>query len=105
MDQFNTEQLLRTDPGIPATAPAAPAMQAPMQQAVDAETLRKWNLLLAKYKSGKAHLDQRVIDAERWWKLRNEFTEEVRSDPKNTGFRSKSSWLHNVIVNKHADAI
>ena len=105
MDQFNTEQLLRTDPGMPATAPAAPAMQAPMQQAVDAETLRTWNLLLAKYKSGKAHLDQRVIDAERWWKLRNEFTEEVRSDPKNTGFRSKSSWLHNVIVNKHADAI
>ncbi len=69
------------------------------------ETLRKWNLLLAKYKAGKAHLDQRVLDAERWWKLRNEFNEEVRSDPKNDGFRSRSSWLHNVIVNKHADAL
>lgn len=109
MDQFNIEQL-RPDPGQqlqPAMAQMnqAPAMQAPVQQAVNEETVRKWNLLLAKYKAGKAHLDQRVIDAERWWKLRNEFTEEVRSDPKNDGFRSKSSWLHNVIVNKHADAL
>ena len=106
MDQFNTEQLLRPDPGQqPAMLQQQQTMQPMQQQAVDEETVRKWNLLLAKYKAGKAHLDQRVLDAERWWKLRNEFTEEVRSDPKNTGFRSKSSWLHNVIVNKHADAI
>ena len=106
MELDNTVQFPLSDPGMqPAMAQQAQTMQAPVQQAVDSETVRKWNLLLAKYKSGKSHLDQRVIDAERWWKLRNEFTEEVRSDPKNTGFRSKSSWLHNVIVNKHADAI
>lgn len=108
MDQYNT---LTPDTGqnpmvMQAQQQAMQQQEAmPKQQAVDEETVRKWNLLLAKYKAGKAHLDQRVIDAERWWKLRNEFTEEVRSDPKNTGFRSKSSWLHNVIVNKHADAI
>ena len=79
--------------------------QETVQEVITKETLAKWNLLLTKYKAGKAHLDQRVIDAERWWKLRNEFNEEVRSDQKNDGFRAKSSWLHNVIVSKHADMI
>jgi hypothetical protein len=113
MDQFNTQMLRRPDTGqqavqqqnVMAQQQQQNAMAAPAQQVVNEETVRKWNLLLTKYKAGKAHLDQRVIDAERWWKLRNEFNEEVRSDPKNDGFRSKSSWLHNVIVNKHADAI
>ena len=75
------------------------------QQAVNEETLRKLNLLLVKYKAGKAKLDNRVKNAERWWKLRNEYMEEANTDPKNDGFRARSSWLHNVIVSKHADAI
>ncbi len=117
MDQFNTIQPTARQPAMAMQPDAAQQMQLnaqqmqqqqtamPVQQVVNEETVRKWNLLLTKYKAGKAHLDQRIVDAERWWKLRNEFNEEVRSDPKNDGFRSKSSWLHNVIVNKHADAI
>ena len=101
MDNFNpTIQNLRPEPGQ-VIAPAA----TPQQQVVNEETLREWGLLLTKYQGGKRHLDQRVKDAERWWKLRNEFNEEVRSDEKNDGFRAKSSWLHNVIVSKHADMI
>ena len=110
MDQFNTIQPTARQPSAAVQLDAAQQLMQqktamPVQQVVNEETVRKWNLLLTKYKAGKAHLDQRIVDAERWWKLRNEFTEEVRSDPKNDGFRSKSSWLHNVIVNKHADAI
>ena len=110
MDQFNTIQPTARQPSAAVQLDAAQQQMQqqtamPVQQVVNEETVRKWNLLLTKYKAGKAHLDQRIVDAERWWKLRNEFTEEVRSDPKNDGFRSKSSWLHNVIVNKHADAI
>ena len=107
MDQFNTIQPTARQPSMAMQLDAAQQQQTavPVQQVVNEETVRKWNLLLTKYKAGKAHLDQRIVDAERWWKLRNEFTEEVRSDPKSDGFRSKSSWLHNVIVNKHAVAI
>ena len=77
--------------------------QAPAAQPVDAEQLRKWNLALTQYKAGKAHTDTRVRNAESWWKLRNEYEEMKTTDRKAGGFRSKSAWLHNVIVSKHAD--
>ena len=110
MDQENKRQAGRSEQagteGADTSSGFALLNHLPLEgKAVTEETVRKWNITLAKYKAGKAHLDQRVLDAERWWKLRNEITEEVRSDPKNDGFRSKSSWLHNVIVNKHADAV
>lgn len=71
---------------------------------VDKEQLRKWMRMLQDYKAGKANLEARVIAAENWWKLRNT-TEENSYTQKtgNKGFVSKSAWLHNTIVNKHAD--
>ena len=74
-------------------------------QPVDAEQCRKWNELLARYKSGKVKLEKRIQDAEKWWRLRNEFTEDPETDhgDQKTGFRSKSAWLFNVIASKHAD--
>lgn len=53
--------------------------------------------VLQDYKSGKSATEKRIIDSESWWKLRNTRTEQ--------GFVSRSGWLHNVIVSKHADAI
>ena len=70
------------------------------------EQLNKLNSTLGRYKSAKQKLEKRVIQAENWWKLRNSF-EEKRSlfTPADAGFHSTTGWLHNVIVNKHADAI
>ena len=67
--------------------------------------LEKLNVILQRYKAGKRHLERRVQSAERWWKLRNAFEEGRSTDPKNGGFRAESSWLHNVIMSKHADAM
>ncbi len=92
MDYFETNIQTEQQPAV-------------IQQAVDKLRLLEWDQLLQKYKSGKARLDGRVKTAERWWKLRNEFVEEMQSDRKSDGFRAKSSWLHNVIVSKHADMI
>lgn len=74
-------------------------------QPVDADQIRKWNEALAKYKAGKAKLEKRVQDAERWWQLRNEFQEDPETDygDLKDKFRSKSAWLFNVIASKHAD--
>lgn len=75
-------------------------------QAIGSEQVRKLNGILRKYKSGKANTEARIIASENWWKLRNSAEER-----KNTaigldgGFTSVSGWLHNVIVNKHADAM
>lgn len=84
-----------------ATTEAVPAVLS--KQPVDEERLREWTLILSKYKAGKAKLEQRVTEAERWWKLRNEYEEQKITD-RHKGLRSGSAWLHSTIVSKHADA-
>ena len=71
---------------------------------------------LAKYKSGKANLDRRVVEDEEWWKLRHwryihgEQRGKVGEDENGktitrTGPEPASGWLFNAIINKHADAM
>ena len=73
--------------------------------AVDGARLEELTRILQGYKAGKAHLERRVVAAENWWKLRNAAEESRESSLADGGFRSKSGWLHNVIVSKHADAM
>jgi hypothetical protein len=83
-------------------APEAMAMITP----IGPEQLKEFTLILQKYKSGKTITEQRIIAAENWWKLRNTTEEQKESEVgKDGGFTSKSGWLHNVIVSKHADAM
>ena len=69
------------------------------------EQLKKFTEILEKYKSGKALTEQRIIASENWWKLRNSAEEQKNTEIVSKGFASKSGWLHNVIVSKHADAM
>lgn len=96
---MGAEELLPTEPG-PETEPTA----APVK-AITPERLREWDKLLKQYKSGKASIDRRTIDAEKWWKMRNQFMGEQATGKEKEGFRAKSAWLHNVISNKHANAM
>ena len=73
--------------------------------AVDGARLEELTRILRGYKAGKANLERRVVAAENWWKLRNAAEESRESSLADGGFRSKSGWLHNVIVSKHADAM
>ena len=82
----------------PATAPAA--------QAIGPEQLQKFMQILQQYKTGKAHTETRIVASENWWKLRNTMEEQKQTRiGADGGFTSKSGWLHNVIVSKHADAM
>lgn len=72
---------------------------------VDAARLEELTRILQGYKTGKANLERRVVAAENWWKLRNSAEESRESTLSDGGFRSRSGWLHNVIVSKHADAM
>ncbi len=72
---------------------------------VDGARLEELTRILQGYKAGKANLERRVVAAENWWKLRNAAEESRESAFSDGGFRSKSGWLHNVIVSKHADAM
>ncbi len=70
-------------------------------QPVDSARLREFDRILERYRSGKARTEQRIQDSERWWKLRNGGPAARSGED----FRSVSGWLHNVIVQKHADAM
>lgn len=70
------------------------------------EQLKKFMEVLQKYKAGKSQTERRIIASENWWKLRNTMEESKETEiGKDGGFTSKSAWLHNIIVSKHADAM
>ena len=74
--------------------------------AIGAEELKKFMKILHAYKAGKANTDRRIIASENWWKLRNTMEEQKETlIGADGGFTSRSGWLHNVIVSKHADAM
>lgn len=74
--------------------------------AIGAEELKKFMKILHNYKAGKANTDRRIIASENWWKLRNTLEERKETEiGLDGGFTSRSGWLHNVIVSKHADAM
>ena len=77
-----------------------------LRPAIGPEELKKFMKILHTYKAGKANTDRRIIASENWWKLRN--TQEEQKETgigTDGGFTSRSGWLHNVIVSKHADAM
>lgn len=72
---------------------------------IGSKQLNELTQILKKYKSGKTITENRIIASENWWKLRNASEEQEDTDIVKKGFVSKSAWLHNVIVSKHADAM
>lgn len=58
---------------------------------------------LMRYKSGKAHLDARLVEVEQWWKIRH--WEWMQERGAKNDMKTQSAWLFNVIISKHADGI
>ena len=58
---------------------------------------------LDKYRSGKARLEQRLIEVEQWWKIRH--WEWMQEQGAKNDMKTASAWLFNVIVSKHADGV
>ncbi|HWP80347.1 MAG TPA: hypothetical protein VN446_06850 [Candidatus Acidoferrum sp.] len=75
-------------------APALPVGEKEVQKAIEA---------LVRYKAGKAALEARVIEDERWYKLRHWEVMRGRK-PDETRPAPTSAWLFNTLQNKHADA-
>lgn len=65
------------------------------------DQIQKAEQIREKYKDGKKNLEQRIIENERWYKLRHwECMQDKKKDVQPT-----SAWLFNCIANKHADAM
>ena len=70
------------------------------------ERLNRATNTLLRYRSGKASVNRRVVNAQEWWKLNN--WQEIRKERGTIGadfHPSNTGWLWNCIVGKHADAI
>ena len=66
------------------------------------EQIRAALKTLRRYRAGKANLERRIIENEEFWKLRHW---EHIPEQGTTGLRTKSAWLVNVLLSKHADAM
>ena len=67
------------------------------------EQVQKAQEILRKYKDAKASLESRIVENERWYKLRHwEVVAEQQKGHKNDP-RPTSAWLFNSLANKHAD--
>ena len=71
------------------------------QQPIGVEEIRKAADTLQKYKEGKAALENRIVENEKWWRLRHWDT--IKSSNNTSDPEPVSAWLHNSINNKHAD--
>ncbi|MBE6685771.1 MAG: hypothetical protein E7591_00890 [Ruminococcaceae bacterium] len=69
---------------------------------IGANEISKANSILAKYKSGKANLESKIVANEDEWKLRA--WRGIGKENKET-VEKNSAWLWNCIVSKHADAM
>lgn len=65
------------------------------------EQVRAATQTLQDYKRGKANLEQKIVDNQKWYRVRHW---ECMRDKK-TDIQPSSAWLFNAIANKHADAM
>lgn len=74
----------------------------PVKKAIDEKRLAEATQILNQYKAGKANLEKRIIENERWYRLRH--WECMRKEAKQE-IEPVSAWLFNSIANKHASAM
>ena len=77
-------------------------MKIEQQLPIGREQIRAALETLRRYRAGKTNLERRIIENEEFWKLRH--WEHV-PEQGTTGLKTKSAWLVNVILSKHADAM
>lgn len=77
--------------------------------AIDKKRLEEVITILKDYKAGKANLEARIVEEERWWKLRHwdvirgKNGRETAKNPEEARPEPTSAWMFNSISNKHAD--
>ena len=68
---------------------------------ITSESIHRANEILNRYKEGKANLESRIVENDRWWRLRHWNTMRKAKDD----IAPASAWLFNSLASKHADAM
>lgn len=86
----------------PKEAPADDQAPGERVEVIDKKAIEKAIATLKEYKDGKRNLESRIVEEERWWKLRH--WDVIRNgEQSNDRPEPTSAWLFNSIANKHAD--
>lgn len=75
----------------------------PMRGPVDKNTISKGIDILKKYKAAKENLESRIIENEKWYKMRH--WDIIRRQNANQDPEPTTAWLFSTLANKHADAM
>ena len=77
----------------------------PTRTVIDKKAVEKAAQTLKDYKNAKSNLESRIVEEERWWKLRHWDVIRGKQNPQGAEARPEptSAWLFNSITNKHAD--
>lgn len=79
-------------------------MSGKRKDVIGEKEVAKAQTLLMEYQRGKQSLDERIVDEEKWWRLRHwEALKNTAGDTERV--KPTSAWLFNSIANKHADAM
>ena len=105
------QKLLGRDQGVQEEPVSTGTMPEPMTQVIDKKAIADAAATLRKYKEGKSNLESRIVEEERWWKLRH--WDVIRGKPKDAEEAKlqaerpepTSAWLFNSISHKHADVM
>lgn len=79
-----------------------------IQRIITEDDIAEATAILQKYKDGKANLENRIVEDEKWYKLQHWDlinAGKTEEEQKRTTVQSTSAWLFNTIANKHADAM
>lgn len=85
------------------------ALDNPMvQKVITEDDIAEATQILQRYKAGKANLENRVVEDEKWYKLQHwDLINATKTDEQKEriNVQSTSAWMFNTIANKHADAM
>ena len=77
-----------------------------LTQVIGKKQIQEARMTLQKYKEGKSNLEQKIIENEQWYKLRNwECMRKNAGQQKKDQVEPVSGWLFNSVANKHADSM
>lgn len=80
--------------------PAKPVEEV-LDEVIGENQIAEATRILNEYKQGKANLEQRIVEAERWYRLRH--WDCLRRKSQEQQVEPTSAWLFNCITQKHAD--
>lgn len=107
LDQMRPGTLPGVQPSPPSPDEGAALLAGTAQQVIGEKEIAKAIATLTDYKNGKANLEGRIVEDERWYQLRH--WEYIRrnqpGDQDAPRPEPASAWLFNSLLNKHADAM